>query len=76
MLRPRVDETLGVTILLWIDSMRYWVPTYFRFADETLGAILKCLVASVYPPKSESINRGIQSLGSVSRRSQLQRKTR
>ncbi|KAA3456275.1 Retrovirus-related Pol polyprotein from transposon TNT 1-94 [Gossypium australe] len=66
-LRPRVDETLGVTILLRIDLMRYWVPTYFglayetlgvnycfKLSDEALGVILVCLVGSVYPPKSES----------------------
>ncbi|KAG8486820.1 hypothetical protein CXB51_020301 [Gossypium anomalum] len=37
-LRPRVDETLGVIIFLRIDSMRYW-------ADETLGVNF----ASNYP---------------------------
>ncbi len=65
-LRPRVDETLGVTIFLRIDSMRYWVPTFFGFADETLGvnycfelsdealgSILECLTGSVYPSKPE-----------------------
>ncbi|KAG8487764.1 hypothetical protein CXB51_018053 [Gossypium anomalum] len=45
-LRPRVDETLGVTIFLRIDSMRYWadetlgVNYYFELSDEALGAIL------------------------------------
>ncbi|KHG27534.1 hypothetical protein F383_34741 [Gossypium arboreum] len=35
--------------------MRHWVSTYcFKLSNEALGAILVCLVGSVYPSKSES----------------------
>ncbi|KAK5811735.1 hypothetical protein PVK06_027098 [Gossypium arboreum] len=66
MLRPRVDETLGVSHLLQTDSIRRWSPLCFSLADkswsslicfelfnEALATTLVCLVGSVYPPKSE-----------------------
>ncbi|KAH1114383.1 hypothetical protein J1N35_007761 [Gossypium stocksii] len=75
-LRPRVDETLGATIFLRIDSkrygyqlssalsMRHWVSLYcFKLFDEALGSILVCLVGSVYLPKSGFVNKVVEIKG-------------